>query len=240
MSPTTPMAPTAWPAESWIGAATLDSPSTASSRSRARPRLAHGLELLAQRGGGERPLGELGERLGGQVVEDLIGRVGEHRLAQRAGVGGQLGADLEHLEGGVGAEDVVDDDDRGAVQHADADGRLRAGGEPVGVDERARAQLVVVEVGVAEVQQPGAELVLVASRGPARRSRAPAASGAARGRSAAHARAGRRAGVTPSRRGPEASAFRMRAARSTDWIVPAGPTGCVGIDLRSALSNRLR
>ena len=76
-------------------------------------------------------------------------------------MGRQLRADLEHLEGGVGAEDVVDDDDGRAVEHADADGRLGAGGEPLGVDERARAQLVVVEVGVAEVQQPGAELVLV-------------------------------------------------------------------------------
>ena len=37
---------------------------------------------------------------------------------------------------------------------------LGAGGERVGVDERARPQLVDVEVGVAELQQRGAELVL--------------------------------------------------------------------------------
>ena len=51
--------------------------------------------------------------------------------------------------------------DRRAVQHADADGGAGALREPLGVHDRARAQLVEVEVGVAEVQQPGAELVLV-------------------------------------------------------------------------------
>ena len=39
--------------------------------------------------------------------------IGQDRLAERAGVRGQLGADLEHLEGGVGPEDVMDDDDDG-------------------------------------------------------------------------------------------------------------------------------
>ena len=76
-------------------------------------------------------------------------------------MGGQLRADLEHLEGGVGPEDVVDDDHGRSVEDADANGGLSAGGEPLGVDERARAQLVVVEVGVAEVQEAGPELVLV-------------------------------------------------------------------------------
>ena len=56
-------------------------------------------------------LGELRQRLGGQVVEHLGGREGEHRLAERARVHRQLGADLEDLEGGVGTEDVVDDHD---------------------------------------------------------------------------------------------------------------------------------
>ena len=37
MSPTTPMLPTAWPEWSKMAPATLDSPSTASSRSRAMP-----------------------------------------------------------------------------------------------------------------------------------------------------------------------------------------------------------
>ena len=76
-------------------------------------------------------------------------------------MGGQLRADLEDLERGVGAEDVVDDDDGGAVENADAHGGVGAVGQPLGVDERAPAQLVVVEVGVAEVQEAGAELVLV-------------------------------------------------------------------------------
>ena len=98
MSPTTPIAPTAWPRWSKIGAATLDSPSTASSRSRATPRSRIVGELRAQRARRERALGELGQRLGGQVVDHRGGREGEHRLAERAGVDGQLRADLEDLQ----------------------------------------------------------------------------------------------------------------------------------------------
>ena len=49
VSPTTPIAPTAWPAWSKIGAATLDSPRTASSRSRATPRSRIAASSLAQR-----------------------------------------------------------------------------------------------------------------------------------------------------------------------------------------------
>ena len=73
----------------------------------------------------------------------------------------QLRADLEDLQRGVRPEDVVDDDDAGAVQDADADGGVGARGQPLGVDDRAAAQLVEVEVGVAELEQAGAELVLV-------------------------------------------------------------------------------
>jgi len=47
------------------------------------------------------------------------------------------------------------------VQHADAHGLAGAVREPFGVHERARPQFVEVEVGVAQVQQAGAELVLV-------------------------------------------------------------------------------
>ena len=74
---------------------------------------------------------------------------------------GQLGAHLEDLKRGVGPEDVVDDDHGGAVHHADAHGGVRALGETLRVHDRAAAQLVQVEVGVAELEQPGAELVLV-------------------------------------------------------------------------------
>ena len=86
---------------------------------------------------------ELRQRLGEQLVDDRLGRVGEHRLAERARVRGQLGADLEHLEGGVGAEDVVDDRDRGAVQHADADGlrRCAVASRSACTSERARSSL---------------------------------------------------------------------------------------------------
>ena len=55
----------------------------------------------------------------------------------------------------------MDDDDRGAVHHADPHGGVGALRQPLGVDDRAAAQLVQVEVGVAELEQSGAELVLV-------------------------------------------------------------------------------
>ena len=161
VSPTTPIAPTAWPALSWIArgdARLAEHRLVALAREAA---LADGLELPAQRRGGQRAVGELLERLRRQVVEHRRLRVGEHRLAERRRVRGQLRADLEHLEDGVGPEDVVHDDDGRAVQDADAHGRLRARREALRMHERARPQLVVVEVGVAEVQQARAELVLV-------------------------------------------------------------------------------
>ena len=73
----------------------------------------------------------------------------------------QLRADLEDLERRVRPEDVVHDDHGRAVHHADADRGVRALGEPLGVHDRAAAQLVQVEVRVAELEQAGAELVLV-------------------------------------------------------------------------------
>ena len=73
----------------------------------------------------------------------------------------QLGADLEHLERRVGPEDVVHHDDGRAVHDADADGLAGLGGQALGVHERTGAKLVVVEIGGAEMEQPGCELVLV-------------------------------------------------------------------------------
>jgi hypothetical protein len=70
-------------------------------------------------------------------------------------------APTEHLERGVRPEDVVDHDDVRAVHHAHAHGGLRALGQPLGVHDRATAQLVEVQIRVAELQQPGAELILV-------------------------------------------------------------------------------
>ena len=133
---------------------------------------------------------------------------------------GELRADLEHLERRVGPEHVVHDRDRRAVQHADADGRAGALREPLGVHDRARAQLVEVEVGVAEVQQPGAELVLVRvavllDEAVRRQRLQQPVDGRAREAELigelAHARAA--AGRWPAPSG-------SRAARSTDWIVP--------------------
>jgi hypothetical protein len=72
-----------------------------------------------------------------------------------------LRADLQHLEDGIRPEHVVHDHHRRAVQDTDAD-RL-AGGlrQPLGVHDRPSAQLVVVEIGVAEMEKARAELVLV-------------------------------------------------------------------------------
>jgi hypothetical protein len=55
---------------------------------------------------------------------------------------------------------VVDDDHALAVQRADADGFAAAAREPVGPRDRARPQLVHVEVAVRELEQRRAELVL--------------------------------------------------------------------------------
>jgi hypothetical protein len=76
-------------------------------------------------------------------------------------VDGQLGSDLEHLERGAGAEDVVDHDHGRSVHDADAHRCGGALGESLGVDDRAPAQLVEVEVGVPEMEQARAELVLL-------------------------------------------------------------------------------
>jgi hypothetical protein len=73
----------------------------------------------------------------------------------------QLGAHLEDLERRVRAEDVVDDHHRGAVHHPDSHGGVRALRESLGVHYRAAAELVQVEVGVAELEQARSELVLV-------------------------------------------------------------------------------
>src|SRR5919198_534920 len=118
-------------------------------------------ELLAEGPGCKRPAGELcGGRLE-QVVEQLGRRECEHGLSERTRVHRQLGADLEDLKGRVGPEDVVARNHRRAVHDADADRGVRPLGKSLGVDDRAPAELVEVEVGVAELQEPGAELVLV-------------------------------------------------------------------------------
>ena len=74
---------------------------------------------------------------------------------------GQLEADLEDPEGGVRPEYVVHDHDAGAVHHADAHGGTCPRREVVGIGDRARAQLVQVEVRVPQLQQAGTELIFV-------------------------------------------------------------------------------
>ena len=122
--------------------------------------------------------------------------------------------------GRVGAKDVVDDDGVGAVHDADAHRGLRAHREPLRVHDRARAQLVDVEVGVAELQQAGAELVLLGvailldeSLGQ-QRLQQPVHRGPREAEPIGEL-------ADPEPPGPPASALRMRAARSTDWIVSA-------------------
>ena len=95
-----------------IGAATLDSPSTASSRSRATPFSRTSSSSAASALAVSVRLVSLRQRLGDQLLEHRLGRERQHRLAERARVRGQLRADLEHLERRVRPEDVVHDHDR--------------------------------------------------------------------------------------------------------------------------------
>jgi hypothetical protein len=73
----------------------------------------------------------------------------------------QQGADLEHLQARVGAEDVVDDEHAAGMGDADADRLADACREELGPRKGAGAQLVQVEVAVPELEQLGAQLVLV-------------------------------------------------------------------------------
>ena len=165
--PAIPIAPTGSPLRVKMAAASPPSPRIASSRSRAKPRVANELELAPDRG---RP-GERVSRQPGQAVARAgssttsSSQIGERRLAERGRVQRQHRADLEDLEGGVGPEDVVDDERAVAVENARREpppASATASSSDHASD--ARAQLVQVEVAVAEVQQLGAELVLVAVR----------------------------------------------------------------------------
>ena len=176
---------------------------------------------------------------------DLVARVRQDRLAQRAGVHRQLRADLEHLEGRVGPEDVVHDDDARPVQHADAAQR------PASVPPAARRGR---SSGRAARSGPGTSCRAGAARrragtcrtrGPARRTRAPGASGAGRARSGASsqavgqladAQAPRTRRPAPSEcapRGRPTGSSRARVRSSAS--VPAQPLACY-----SALSNPFR
>ena len=105
------------------------------------------------------------------------------------------------------------------MHHADADGGVGALGQPLGVDDRAAAQLVQVEVGVAELEQAGAELVLVGVAVLLDEAvRQQGLEQAVDGGAGELEPVGELADAEPP--WPAASAFRMRAARSTDWIVP--------------------
>ena len=73
----------------------------------------------------------------------------------------QQRADLEQLQARVGPEDVVHDEDAARVRHADADRLADAGREQLRPGERARAELVQVEIAVPELEELRAELVLV-------------------------------------------------------------------------------
>jgi len=73
----------------------------------------------------------------------------------------QKRADLEQLQARVRSKHVVDDQDAARVRDADADRLAHARREQLGPGERTRAQLVQVEIAVAELEQLRAELILV-------------------------------------------------------------------------------
>ncbi len=73
----------------------------------------------------------------------------------------QLQSDLEDAERRIGTEYVVDDHDARPMHDPDPHRRARSRGQPVGIRDRAGAQLVEVEIRVAELEEPGPELVLI-------------------------------------------------------------------------------
>jgi hypothetical protein len=85
-------------------------------------------------------------------------------VPERAGVPRDRRAHLEDLHGVIGPEHVVQDDHPRAGQRGHPDRLLRFGGERVGPPQRAAAQLRAVEVGVAELEDAGAEAVLAGER----------------------------------------------------------------------------
>ena len=239
MSPTTPMAPTACPALSWIGRGEARLAQHRLVALAREPALEDDLELAAQSRGGQRAVREPHRRLlgeGRRARWRARRRASPCRAPRRGRAAGRppRAPGRRRRAGRRGARRP-----RRAVQHADAHRglRLRSARRSAWTSERA-AQLVEVEVGVAEMQQPRPELVLVGV--------AVLLDEAVRLERLQQAVDGRPRHAElvgqlrhPSRRGPAASALRIRAARSTDWIVPA-PAGGRSDHSRSALSNRLR
>ena len=210
-------APTVTPRRSMIGAAHETWPTTSSPTSAAQPRSRTRASSRWRRSGSV--IVQVGERLQARSSMQLAGRVGmvgEQDLAQRGRVRRQQRADVERLHAVVRAEDVVDDEDLALVQRADPNRLVRARGQRVRPVQRARAQLVAVEVARAHVQQRGAELVLAALLVLLDEARRAAACATNRARCPSAARARRRG--RPRRAGacdPTAAAGSRRRARST-------------------------
>jgi hypothetical protein len=73
----------------------------------------------------------------------------------------ELSSDLEDLKRGVRPEDVVDDDHIPPVHHSNSDRGVSPLGETLGMNQRPGSELVEVEIGVPELEQASAELVLI-------------------------------------------------------------------------------
>ena len=167
-----------------------------------------------------RPAGERHQRLGEQGVPRRGLEVGDDGLAQRARVPRDGRPHLEDLHGVVRTKDVVDD------QH----GRSRSAPPPAPTGPPARpASPPTAASGPAARGCRGTRCPAAASRAPAGTCRSPGPAppipaargcGAARSRFPSRGRVRSASSVTPSRDEPVASALRIRAARSTDWIVP--------------------
>lgn len=76
--------------------------------------------MVSDRGVGER------DELSSAELGTNVGMMSQQDLAQRGGVGGQQGADIEGLQRVVRTEDVVNDEDLGIVQRGDPNCFLRA------------------------------------------------------------------------------------------------------------------
>ena len=131
----------------------------------AQPRAATSVELLAaarSRSVDGRVRGEALQATRRQLLERVLVARQQHPCPARCAMRGDDSAHRPRAPGGCrpGRKTWCDDQHLALVQRPDAHALVAARGERVGPVERARAQLVAVEVGRAHVQQRRAELVL--------------------------------------------------------------------------------
>ena len=161
MSPTTPMAPTACPALSWIGGGEARLAQHRLVALAREPALEDDLELAAQSRGGQRAGVNRDQRLLGEVVEHARRRVASIALPSAEAWAGSWAPTSSTWKTASGRKTWCTTTTAAPCSTPTRTAACDFAREALRVHERARPQLVVVEVGVAEMQQPRPELVLV-------------------------------------------------------------------------------